>query len=98
MKCKYGGKKGKLCNRGECETCFNKSFASSNHDWMWDGNKVISRLVSLNSTNLYWFKCERDHFFIMKPNKINKLENPCIECRRTGEAELLKIFIEFLFP
>ena len=88
-----GGKK--LCNENNCQTCFNKSFASHEKSIYWsDKNTEKPMDVSKSSHNKYWFVCSVcDHSFDSGLNSIvagnwcsfcsnNRLcnDNKCISC------------------
>lgn len=62
--CKYCSNT-KLCKNDNCETCFEKSFASHSKSKFWHSdNEVSPRQVFLHSHKKYKFKCDScDHVF-----------------------------------
>ena len=71
-----------LCDDNDCDTCFNKSFASSKRADYWsDKNELKLRDVFLNANKKYWFKCnECNHEFDASPNSITNLDSWCPYC------------------
>ena len=48
----------KLCEKGDCQICFEKSFASHEKAQYWsDKNELKPNQVFKSSGNKYWFKC-----------------------------------------
>jgi len=54
-----------LCDKNDCNSCFNKSFASSDRAkyWLIGKNKTSPRDLFKLSGKKYWFKCEKNHEF-----------------------------------
>nr|WRK65337.1 putative endonuclease [Marseillevirus futianmevirus] len=84
----------KLCGSEKCETCFEKSFASSDKVEFWsiEKNRQNPREVFACSGKKFWFECRRcDHSFEMRLNNIsngqfcpfcsNKKLCDSVECR-----------------
>ena len=54
----------KLCDKEDCNQCFEKSFNSHEKSKYWSNkNKLKARQVSKNSHKKYWFICECKHEF-----------------------------------
>lgn len=54
----------KLCDEKDCQTCYNKSFASHERSAFWSTtNKITSRKVFKFSNKKYCFTCEANHSF-----------------------------------
>jgi len=87
-KCSYCANK-ILCDNNNCETCFNKSFASHSMSKYWGDNKekdnkIIPRQVFKNSGNKYKFKCcndECENVIEIVLNDIKYDERKCDECK-----------------
>jgi very-short-patch-repair endonuclease len=61
--CPYCGNK-KLCENNECNTCFEKSFASNRKTKYWcETNGIIPRYVFIKSNKKYIFNCDCGHRF-----------------------------------
>src|SRR3989344_7528651 len=61
----------RLCNEGDCEQCFEKSFASHKKAKFWSKeNEVSPRHVFKSSHKKYNFDCECGHTFEISPDKI----------------------------
>ena len=91
-KCSYCANK-ILCENNDCQTCFEKSFASREMSKYWDyeknkdtnGNTILPRQVFKNSGSKYNFKCCNDYC----ENKINSIclndikydSRECDECK-----------------
>nr|WRK65237.1 restriction endonuclease [Marseillevirus futianmevirus] len=61
----------KLCSSSECETCFEKSFASHEKADFWSSEKNLPfpREVFLSSNKKFWFDCRKcSHSFEAKVN------------------------------
>ena len=62
----------KLCDDENCESCFNKSFASHPKSKFWSNeNELSARSVLKNSSKNYKFNCECGHSFESRINNIN---------------------------
>lgn len=73
--CPYCSNK-RLCEDQNCQTCFNKSFASHENAKFWsDKNTIQPRQVFKNSNYKFWFNC--CHEFELSLFKIN---NWCPYC------------------
>jgi very-short-patch-repair endonuclease len=73
----------KMCDKEDCNFCFEKSFASHEKSDYWDynKNKVSPRQVYKNSIERYFFNCNVcNHSFETAPNSINKLNCFCSYC------------------
>lgn len=71
-----------LC-KNECDTCFNKSFASHEKATFWnhDKNSLKPRQVFKNAKLKYFFKCNIcEHDFDISPQTINGQEQFCPYC------------------
>jgi hypothetical protein len=55
----------KLCDNKDCNTCFEKSFASHEKSKYWSekNGHVKPRQVFKSSNTKYWFKCDCGHEF-----------------------------------
>jgi hypothetical protein len=71
----------RLCDNINCNTCFNKSFASYWRSWwLLDENDIDSRNIHKYSNKNFKFKCtECNHIFITSPNKVS-IGNWCKYC------------------
>ena len=87
-KCSYCANK-ILCDDNNCQTCFNKSFASHSMSKYWGDNKekdniILSRQVFKNSGNKYKFKCCNEYCentMEIVLNDIKYEERKCNECK-----------------
>jgi hypothetical protein len=74
----------KLCDNNKCETCFNKSFASSNKAQYFniDKNKFQPRqLFKSSNTKKYWFNCiVCNHVFQITLSEITLKNGWCPYC------------------
>ncbi len=63
----------KLCSKDDCETCFQKSFATNAKAIHWaDINECKPRDVLNSSGKSFYFNCDKcSHIISMKPNSIN---------------------------
>jgi len=72
--CGYCGNR-LLCERVDCEFCFEKSFASVPKSEFWNvelNKDIASRQIRKNTQKNYWFDCDKcNHSFEMTPNNIN---------------------------
>ena len=72
--CNYCGQK-KLCEKENCDICFQKSFASHEKAKYWsDKNEIEPRDVFKSSGKKYWFKCEKNHEF---DSQLRNIINGC---------------------
>ena len=61
----------KLCDDNNCDSCFKKSFASSNKSKYWsEKNKLNPRSLFLNCNKKFIFKCDCEHEFESTLNNI----------------------------
>ena len=73
----------KLCNNTDCNTCFEKSFASQEKSQLWSSknNDVTPRQVFKSSNNKYWFDCTVcEHSFNMQLNHVTNHDQWCSYC------------------
>lgn len=101
--CPYCSKpSNKLCNKEECQSCFEKSFASHEKAKFWSQKNELKPLqIFLNSHKKYWFNCLCGHEFesviynISKggwcpycPNSLQKLcdKDDCNSCFKKSFA------------
>ena len=95
--CSFCAKK-KLCNDEDCETCFNKSFASHSRNKNWSSkNDKKPREVFKSSGSKYLFVCENNHEFKSSLNHITTHNTWCSKCKHKTETKLYEIMI-LLFP
>ncbi|AYV76646.1 MAG: restriction endonuclease [Terrestrivirus sp.] len=60
MKCNYGGTTQRLCKEENCNTCFNRSFASHEKAKYWSNkNESMTREVFKSSHKKMWFECDK---------------------------------------
>ncbi|QYB17532.1 hypothetical protein PV-S19_0168 [Pacmanvirus S19] len=90
--CSYCNNK-KLCNKDNCEQCFNKSFASQPESKYWAVENTISpREVFKNSGLKFWFTCELcGHNFDSKLYNITSNNHWCPCVKNKTEAKLFDI-------
>jgi very-short-patch-repair endonuclease len=66
----------KLCDKGDCEACFEKSFASHDMAKYWNlekNNNINPRTIFKNSHKHYYFNCDKcEHIFKQQLDVINK--------------------------
>jgi very-short-patch-repair endonuclease len=82
--CKYCSNPSlELCNKEDCQSCFEKSFASHEKSKYWsDKNKLKSRQVFKVSGKKYWFSCDKcNHDFESSLANITKQKRWCSYCR-----------------
>ena len=75
----------KLCEKEECQSCHEKSFASheKSKDWSDKNGDVKPRKVFKSAKNKYWFKCDNikcGHEFESSLNNITANERWCPYC------------------
>nr|QZX43588.1 restriction endonuclease [Marseillevirus sp.] len=85
----------KLCSSGECETCFEKSFASHEKAEFWSAkkNKQSPREAFASSGKKFWFDCKKGHEFSSVLANIFK-GSWCPKCKHKTEAKLLSFLEE----
>ena len=76
------GNSQKLCNKEDCEKCFNKSFSSHPKAKYWsDKNTLLPREVFKSSAKKILFDCNKcNHEFSISLNKISCLTRWCSYC------------------
>lgn len=86
-----------LCDNIFCQTCFDKSFASSEKSEYWSNkNELCPRQVFLNSKTKYWFNCDEGHEFETDPGHINN-NRWCPYCKNKTETKLY-LFLKHIYP
>ncbi|AGV01478.1 restriction endonuclease [Cannes 8 virus] len=85
----------KLCGSDNCETCFEKSFAShiKAKFWSFEKNKQNPREVFLNTRKKFWFECEKKHKFLSVLSNVSH-GSWCPKCKHKTEAKLLSFLQE----
>lgn len=79
----------KLCDNNNCESCFEKSFASYEKSNQWsDKNKVIPRQVFKCTNKKFWFNCNDGHEFEIKLYAISRKNGGCSICVNKTEKKL----------
>jgi hypothetical protein len=78
--CPYCANK-RLCDNKDCNTCFNKTFASVDYSKNWSiKNMTIPFKVLKNSHKEYWFECPKcEHSFLQKLSHVTR-RNTCPYC------------------
>ncbi len=76
-----------LCSKEDCQSCFNKSFASHEKSVHWsDKNELTPRQVFKNSsTYKVWLNCDCDHVFSITPANIG-ISQWCPYCSSSPKA------------
>jgi hypothetical protein len=72
-----------LCDKVDCQTCFNKSFASHEKSKYWSdkNDDVKPRQAFKSSGKKYWFNCDKcNHEFESALYKINVMNRWCPYC------------------
>jgi very-short-patch-repair endonuclease len=82
----------KLCDNNNCNTCFNKSFASHPKSKLLlidkNKNNYSSRNIFLNSNKKFLFNCDKcEHIFEITLNKITSLTRWCPYCSNSKLCE-----------
>jgi very-short-patch-repair endonuclease len=86
--CSYCANK-KLCDKEDCNKCFEKSFASHEKVKYWnDKNKLKPRQIFKNSHNTITFNCNKNHEFIKRPHDICSKGGWCPYCVNKTEQKL----------
>ena len=87
-----------LCNDENCETCFNKSFASHPKKDFWSKNngEIQPRYVFKSSNSKFSFVCENRHEFKITLNDVTN-GYWCPFCVNKTETKLYELMIK-LFP
>jgi len=86
-----------LCQDNNCQTCFNKSFASHSKSKYWDtSNEVSPRQISKTTGKEYKFNCETcNHSFNLIIRHIDLINSWCKYCSNTLLCENNKCQICF---
>ena len=75
-----------LCEKEDCETCFEKSFASHEQSKYWSDNNIITpRQVTKRTHEKYWFNCICGHDFKKKIEHITENNSWCPYCCNTTQ-------------
>jgi very-short-patch-repair endonuclease len=87
-----------LCDKEDCKTCFDRSFASSDKvKYFLDENPLKPRQIFKSAEMKYKFKCENDHTFEMSPHKVTSGNNWCGFCINKTEGKLFN-WLEKKYP
>lgn len=87
-----------LCDKDECESCFEKSFAVSERAAYWSPkNQILPRMVFKNSGLNFYFKCEAGHEFSAKLNNITGGNTWCPKCAQYRTERLVREYFEKIF-
>ena len=96
--CSYCAHK-KLCDNNDCQSCYEKSFASHkrNENWSKEKNTLTPRQVFKNSNFKHWFECDKcEHEFEIILYNITRGNQWCPYCKNKTEKllhdQLLKYF------
>ena len=91
--CSYCAGK-KLCDKGNCNYCYNKSFAShEKSQFLCEKNNLNPRLMFKGSNKKYYFKCETcNKEFLMALYSVTSKNDPrwCPFCKKKTEKKLLE--------
>jgi very-short-patch-repair endonuclease len=89
----------KICENKDCQTCFDKSFASHDKSKYWsDKNVHINpRQVFKSSHNKYWFDCDCGHQFESILKNITALNSWCPLCVNKTEKKLYEQLLQ-IYP
>lgn len=87
----------KICEKDECNSCYEASFASSDKAKYWSSkNELNPRQVSKSSGCKYWFDCENGHTFNIALDVISSTKNGwCSYCVNKTEQKLYDTLINF---
>ena len=89
----------KLCDKDNCEHCFNNSFASQEKAKFWHDTKngnIKPRDMIKGSEKPCWFKCEANHDFESHPYRVSS-GKWCPVCVNKTEKKLLE-FLNKQYP
>ena len=92
----------RICKNYNCDSCFKKSFASSQKANFWHPNKngeITPRMMAKFSSKKFWFKCNKCHHDFNSrlagisrnrwcPHCVNKTETKLFEYLRNNKEEL----------
>jgi hypothetical protein len=90
----------KLCDKTNCRSCFDNSFAAHPKAKFWDYTRNIQttpRYVFKGSDNKFWFICENKHGFLSALSHITNLKNNtwCPYCKESkGEKQISEYLID----
>ena len=87
----------KLCEDKDCQTCFDKSFASHEKSKYWSDKNgdVKPRLVFKHSGNKYWFNCDTcSHQFNSILNNITGVNSWCPICVNKTEKKIYEQLLQ----
>jgi very-short-patch-repair endonuclease len=87
----------KLCEKEDCQSCFEKSFASHKRSQYWSkkNGDVKPRQVFIHSGNKYWFICNTcGHEFESRLNTITGLNCWCPICVNKTEKKLYEQLLQ----
>jgi len=87
----------KLCDKKDCNQCYEKSFASSDKAKYWSKeNKIMPRQVFKNSHSIFVFICEKNHNFNKNVSLVTR-GRWCPFCINKTEQKLFDQLIK-LYP
>lgn len=85
----------KLCEKEDCQQCFERSFASHYRASGWSiKNSLTARQVCRGSAKKYLFDCDKDpeHEFLMSPGQITGPDKSwCSKCRYKIEDKVFRL-------
>ena len=88
----------KLCDKEDCNQCFDKSFASTDKARFWSNkNEVNPRQVFKSSGKEYIFKCSNNHEFGCPLNDITCSNRWCPYCINKTEQKLYELLSQ-IYP
>lgn len=90
----------KLCEKQDCQQCYEKSFASHEKNLFWSiKNDKLPRDVFKSARDKYWFNCNNcSHDFEKTLDSISSKNSWCPYCKNKTEVKLyqwLKDFFEY---
>ena len=84
-----------LCNDEKCNSCFDKSFATSEKAIFWsDKNTITPRQAFKISGKSFWFKCENGHDFCPRLADVTSKNSWCPHCPFKTEQKLYEYMTE----
>jgi very-short-patch-repair endonuclease len=78
----------KLCDAADCNSCYEKSFASHPKAKYLDDKTINTRLIFKNTHTKYSFTCEKGHKFQKQISLINLHSGWCPKCLNKTEQKL----------
>lgn len=88
----------KLCDKEECNHCYNNSLASHYRAKRWSlKNNDTPRNIMKYSGEKRWFKCEYEHEFCSRINSITDQNSWCPVCKNKTEKKLYEYLID-IYP